>query len=88
MSFLRPGAVSRQDGTEVEKLRNTSPCYSYTSVRYDPASTDRIRANRLITFRDCLMSMEVLGKLTVIMTSQECVAFLVKSFVSEIDEAT
>lgn len=48
-----------------------------------PAFTDRIRASRQITLCVCLMLMEILAKLMVIKTSQECEALLSRSLVTE-----
>ncbi len=78
-------ATVRQDETEVGRLTGTCPRYRYTSVRSDPAFTDRIRASRQIAFCVCLMLMEVSAKLMVIRTSQECVDLLSRSLVIEFD---
>ena len=76
-------AAARQDEAEVGRLAGTCPRYRCTSVRNDPAFTDRIRASRQITLCVCLMLMEILAKLMVIKTSQECEALLSRSLVTE-----
>jgi hypothetical protein len=76
-------AAGRQDEPEVERLAGTCPRYRYTSVRNDPAFAERIRASRQIAFCVCLMLMQILAKLMVIRTSQECVALFARSLVSE-----
>ncbi len=80
-------AATRQDQTEVERLAGTCPRYRYTFVRSDPAFTERLQASRQIAICVCLMLMEILAKLTVIRVSQECVALLGRSLVTELDRA-
>ena len=78
-------AAARQDEPEVGRLANTSPRYRYTSVRNDPAFAERIRASRQIAFCTCLMLMQILAKLMVIRTSQECVALFARSLAAEFE---
>jgi hypothetical protein len=78
-------AAARRDETEVEKLANTSPRYRYTFVRNDPAFTDRIRAGKQIAVCVCLMLVQNLAKLMVIRTSQDWLAFFVRSLANEFE---
>ena len=78
-------AAARQDETEVERLADTCPRYRYTSVRNDPTFADRILASRQIVFCVCLMLTQMLAKLMVIRTYQECMAILSTSLGNEFD---
>jgi hypothetical protein len=76
-------AAARRDETEVERLVNTSPRYKYTFIQNDLAFASCLRACRQITICVCLMLMEILAKLSVIRTYQECVGLLSRSLVIE-----
>ncbi len=78
-------AAARRDETEVERLANTSPRYRYTSVRNDPAFSNRIRASRQLSFCVCLMLMEISAKLKLIKTSREYISLLSRSLITEFD---
>ena len=78
-------AAARRDETEVERLAGTCPRYRRTSTGNDPAFAERIKASRQITLCVCLMLMEISTKLKLIRISQECVALLSRSLVTEFD---
>jgi len=78
-------AAARRDETEVERLASTCQRYRYTLAGYDFAFTDRLRASRQITFNVCLRLTQASAKLMVIRTSQEYLALLVRSLVTEFD---
>ncbi len=78
-------AAARRDEAEVERLANTSPRYRYTFIRNDLAFAERIGVSTQIALCVCLMLMEILAKLMVIRISQECVALLSRSLVTEFD---
>ena len=64
---------------------STCQRYRYTFIRNDLAFAQRVRASRQIVVCVCLMLMDALTKLMVIRTSQECVALLSKSLVTEFE---
>jgi hypothetical protein len=78
-------AAARQDETEVERLANTCQRYRYTSVRNDPAYSDRIQESRKITICVCLLLMEISTKLMLIRTSQQYVTLLSRSLITEFE---